>query len=269
MRRFDYTYLKTASYDARLTDSIVRIRALKTQTEAKLRQKTPALTDALQTAANQSSAVHSDVFSHNVTKIAGHEPAENAGYQKALAQVSAHYQEMTLSKELMLTLHETLMHDVPGKPAGMFKFEQNYLRGILPDGSATIQFIPTAPKDTPKAVDAICAAYREAMAAGCEALLVIPVFLLDFLGIHPFIDGNGRISRLLGQLLLLQNGYTLGQYISLEAQIAETKDTYYKVLLASSDGWHENNNDDTPFISYFLAILLRSYLLLDRKLDQA
>lgn len=267
MRRFDYTYLKTASWDDRLTDSIEKIKTLKTQVDAKLKTKPLGTVDALTIRASHESTVHSDVFSNVKTIIKGHEPAENQGYQTVLGKIAAHYDDMTLSRKLILDFHEDLMHDAEGKPAGMFKFEQNYLRGTLPDGSSTIQFIPTSPQATPQAIDAICSAYQSAMADGVEPLLAIPVFLFDFLCIHPFIDGNGRISRLLMQLLLMQTGYTLGRYISLEAQIADTKEAYYQVLMASSEGWHDNNNDDTPFISYFLAVVLRSYLMLDKQLD--
>ena len=143
---------------------------------------------------------------------------------------------------------------------GSFKNVQNYINETKPDGTVVTRFTPIAPYDTPDAVERLCTAYEQAIASEkVDSLILIPVFICDFLCIHPFNDGSGRMSRLLTLLLLYKNGYSVGKYISIERQIEKTKDRYYDVLETSDIGWHEGKNDPTPFIRYMLTVILACY----------
>lgn len=144
--------------------------------------------------------------------------------------------------------------------AGRTKSVQNYISAIYPDGHVEALFTPLAPFETKEALDKICEEYNRVIGnMEVEPLIAIPVFIHDFLCIHPFNDGNGRMSRLLTTLLLYQNGFCVGKYISLEAKIAKNKDSYYKSLNSSQYGWHEGEEDVVPFIKYLLGTILSAY----------
>jgi Fic family protein len=130
----------------------------------------------------------------------------------------------------------------------------------MPDGTKLVRFQPVSAWETPEAVEMLCNEFNEALKdPDMDPLLLMPVFILDFLCIHPFNDGNGRMSRLLTLLLLYKNGYSVGKYISIEKQIEKTKDRYYDVLGLANTGWHEETNDPTPFIRYMLTVILACY----------
>jgi Fic family protein len=144
--------------------------------------------------------------------------------------------------------------------AGRTKTVQNYISAAYPDGRTQILFTPLSPYETPEALDRICEEYNRVIGnLELEPLIAIPVFIHDFLCIHPFNDGNGRMSRLLTTLLLYRSGFYVGKYISLEAKIAGNKDLYYNALLASQNGWHEGEDDPVPFIKYLLGTVLAAY----------
>ena len=144
--------------------------------------------------------------------------------------------------------------------AGRTKTVQNYISATYPDGHTETRFIPLAPYETPDALDRLCAEYNRVIGnLELEPLIAIPVFIHDFLCIHPFNDGNGRMSRLLTTLLLYRSGFFVGKYISLEAKIAKNKDLYYDALSESQDGWHEGTDDSVPFIKYLLGTILAAY----------
>ena len=144
--------------------------------------------------------------------------------------------------------------------AGQTKNVQNYISATYPDGHAEILFTPMAPYETPEALDQICQEYNRVIGNfELEPLIAIPVFIHDFLCIHPFNDGNGRMSRLLTTLLLYRSGFYVGKYISLEAKIAKNKDLYYDALNRSQTGWHEGTEDALPFIKYLLGTILAAY----------
>ena len=127
-------------------------------------------------------------------------------------------------------------------------------------GERFVRFIPTEAWQTPEAIEQICHVLNDALSdPQIDPLLVIPLFILDFLCIHPFSDGNGRMSRLLTLLLLYRSGYIVGKYISLEKAIADSKETYYEALHDSSIGWHERTNDPLPFVRYMLGVIVSSY----------
>ena len=144
--------------------------------------------------------------------------------------------------------------------AGQTKSVQNYISATYPDGHTETLFTPLAPFETPDALDSICNEYNRAIGnLEAEPLILIPVFIHDFLCIHPFNDGNGRMSRLITTLLLYRSGFYVGKYISLEAKIAKNKDLYYDALRQSQTGWHEETEDVVPFIKYLLGTILAAY----------
>ena len=152
--------------------------------------------------------------------------------------------------------------------AGQTKTVQNYISATYPDGHTEVFFTPMAPFETPEALEKICEEYNRVIGnLEVEPLIAIPVFIYDFLCIHPFNDGNGRMSRLLTTLLLYRSGFYVGKYISLEGKIERTKQTYYEVLQNSSAGWATRENDYLPFVTYFLGIVLSCYRELDEKLS--
>ena len=144
--------------------------------------------------------------------------------------------------------------------AGKYKSSPNEIDMVLENGKKVVLFKPLEPYETPDAVERLCDEFDKAINEGIvDSLIIIPNFILDFLCIHPFNDGNGRMSRLLMLLLLYRSGYIVGQYISIEKAIADTKETYYEVLQQSDQNWYEGENDPKPFIKYMLGIILSCY----------
>lgn len=144
--------------------------------------------------------------------------------------------------------------------AGQTKNVQNYINATYADGHTEILFTPLDPYETAEALDKICEEFNKAIGNfELEPLIAIPIFIHDFLCIHPFNDGNGRMSRLLTTLLLYRSGFYVGKYISLEANIAKNKDLYYDALNRSQDGWHEGTEDAMPFVKYILGTILATY----------
>ena len=143
---------------------------------------------------------------------------------------------------------------------GSWKSSENRIEEVDKDGNRKVRFQPVSAFETPEAMERLCRAYQEILSdAQVDPLLVIPMFILDFLCIHPFLDGNGRMSRLLTLLLLYKNGYYVGRYISIEKLIETTKDGYYDALQASSAEWHEGSNDYMPFVTYMLGVITAAY----------
>ena len=184
---------------------------------------------------------------------------EIAGYRDALNLIHESAAEMTLSVNVVLQLHTLLNRFVPGG-GGRWKMGQNDIVERNADGTLRrIRFTPVAPVVTPQAMDDLVRGYALAMEGGHEALVVLPLAILDFLCIHPFTDGNGRVSRLLTLMLLYQADYAVGRYISLERVIEESKETYYEALEASSRGWHQGKHDPHPWLRYSWGVLLAAF----------
>ena len=191
---------------------------------------------------------------------------EIVGYRDVLNTIHENHEYIPVKPSYILQLHRDLMKPAGLSYGGHFKNVQNYISETQADGTAVTRFTPVAPYETESAIEAICAGYGRTLAMeAIDPLILIPVFVCDFLCIHPFNDGNGRMSRLLTLLMLYQNGYDVGKYISLEAQIAKTKDEYYDALQAASDGWHEMRNDVLPFIRYMLQVILACYMELESR----
>lgn len=185
---------------------------------------------------------------------------EIAGYRDVLSTIHESYDYIPPRSSMILQLHRDLYKFTGSSIGGNYKNIDNVIAEEHADGTKTVRFQPVPAWETPEYVNAICAAYDNALHDGeIDALALIPMFILDFLCIHPFNDGNGRMSRLLTLLLLYRAGYTVGKYISIEKLIADSKETYYEVLQESSCDWHEGKNDYAPFVRYMLGIVVAAY----------
>lgn len=185
---------------------------------------------------------------------------EIAGYRDVLSTIHKSYEYIPPRPSLILQLHRDL-YKFSGKTyGGNYKSSDNVIAEDHEDGTRTIRFLPVPAWETPDAMQRLCDEFDRAQNdAELDPLVVIPMFILDFLSIHPFSDGNGRMSRLLTLLLLYRAGYLVGKYISLERLIADSKETYYEVLQESSYDWHEGKNDYAPFVRYMLGIVVAAY----------
>lgn len=185
---------------------------------------------------------------------------EIAGYRDVLSLIHENFDVLPLTQNYILQLHKIMYSHMNNPMAGRTKNVQNYMSVTYRDGHTEILFTPLAPFETPAALDRICEEYNRVIGnMELEPLLAIPLFIHDFLCIHPFNDGNGRMSRLLTTLLLYRSGFYVGKYISLEAKIAQNKELYYRALAQSQDGWQEGKEDILPFIKYLLGIILSAY----------
>ncbi len=185
---------------------------------------------------------------------------EIAGYRDVLGIIHESFDAIPITQNYILQLHKILYSHMNNPLAGRTKNVQNYITSTYPDGHTEVLFTPLAPYETPEALDRICEEYNRVIGnMELEPLIAIPVFIHDFLCIHPFNDGNGRMSRLLTTLLLYRSGFYVGKYISLEAKIAKNKDLYYEALSASQNGWHEGKDDPVPFIKYLLGTIIAAY----------
>lgn len=196
----------------------------------------------------------------NKTTPKGRSEREIAGYRDVLNTVHENYDYIPVRPGMILQLHRDLYKFSNSAIGGSFKNSDNIIAEELPDGTKRVRFQPVPAWETTEAMDALCNALQEAsMDPELDPLLLMPMFILDFLCIHPFNDGNGRMSRLLTLLLLYRSGYFVGKYISIERLIADSKETYYEVLQESSTGWHEGENDYLPFVRYMLGVVIAAY----------
>ena len=194
---------------------------------------------------------------------------EIAGYRDVLATIHESHDYIPPRPSVILQLHRDLYKYSGKSIGGSFKNSDNVIAEELPDGQQIVRFKPVPAWETPEAITALCSDFQETMQdAELDPLLLIPIFILDFLCIHPFNDGNGRMSRLLTLLLLYRSGYIVGKYISIEKLISDTKETYYEALQASSYNWHEGTNDYAPFVTYMLGILVAAYRDFESRIER-
>ena len=185
---------------------------------------------------------------------------EIAGYREVLATIHESYEYITPRPTIILQLHRDLYSYSQGNIDGTYKNSDNVIAETDAEGHQKARFIPVPAFQTAEAIDELCAHFLEAWEANLiDKLILIPMFILDFLCIHPFNNGNGRMSRLLTLLLFYKAGYIVGKYVSMEMLIEKTKETYYEALQASSFGWHEGENSYKPFVKYYLGIMLKAY----------
>ena len=272
MRNFNYSSIKDQKWDSEILGLIAAIYKEAGKQEMYLKQRPEELEKLVEIAKIQSTeasnAIEGIVTTNTRIKQLVAEKTtprnrneqEIAGYRDVLAIIHESFDAIMISQNYILQLHKILYSQMNNPLAGRTKNVQNYISATYPDGSTKILFTPLAPYETPKALDAICDEYNRVIGnMELEPLIAIPVFIHDFLCIHPFNDGNGRMSRLLTTLLLYRSGFYVGKYISLEAKIAKNKDLYYEALQASQDGWLEGKEDPVPFIKYLLGTILAAY----------
>ena len=185
---------------------------------------------------------------------------EIAGYRDVLELIHENYENMDIKPNIILQMHKYLYKYSSKSIGGKFKDAENAIEEIDENGNRKIRFKPVSAFETPRAIDELCSSYNyEIQREIIDPLILIPIFILDFLSIHPFNDGNGRMSRLLTLLLLYKSGYIVGKYISIEKIVENTKETYYDTLQQSSIKWHENKNNYEFFVEYYLGIILSAY----------
>ena len=193
---------------------------------------------------------------------------EIAGYRDVLSLIHENYNFIDITQNTILQLHRDLYKYTGYSYGGKFKNSQNYIEEENEKGEKKIRFTPLSPVETPIAIEDLCKNYNELVNnESCDLLVLIPIFILDFVSIHPFNDGNGRMSRLLTLLLLYKANYLVGKYISIEKIIEETKDSYYDTLEKSSVKWHDNENDYSYFVEYYLGIILNAYKEFDSRIN--
>ena len=272
MRRFEYGRIQSLSWDMDILSLIAGIYRANGKEEVLLSQS-PAILDSLIELAKVQSTEASNAIEGIVTTSTrlrqlvadkttprNRDEQEIMGYRDALNVIHESYDSIALSRNHILQLHKILYNYQFNTRGGQLKSVQNYISATYPDGRTEVLFTPLAPYETAEALDKICAEYNRVVGNGeVEPLLAIPIFIHDFLCIHPFNDGNGRMSRLLTTLLLYRSCFMVGKYVSLEAKIARHKDMYYAALRESSDTWYDESSCPIPFIRYWLQMLLAAY----------
>ena len=272
MRQFDYAALKAAKWDAEVVNYLSAIHEQKGKQELYLKQNAEVLERLVEIAKVQSTESSNEIEGIRTTETRlkqlmadkttprNRDEKEIAGYRDALNLVHESFEYIPITPNYILQLHKIMFSHSDSSFGGQFKNVQNYISATDGDGRRYTLFTPLAPWETPEAITQICDAYNQAVSEGVvDPLILIPTFIHDFLCIHPFIDGNGRMSRLLTTLLLYRSGYYVGRYISLEKKIAGSKDLYYDALSLSQSGWHEGKDDPTSFIKYILGTIISAY----------
>ena len=272
MRDFNYTKIRDSKWDSELLGLIAAIYKEAGKQEMYLKQRPEELDKLVEIAMIQSTEASNAIegivttntrirqLVQEKTMPRNRNEQEIAGYRDALAIIHESFDTIPITQNYILQLHKVLYNHMNNPAAGRTKTVQNYISASYPDGRTVTLFTPLSPFETPGAIDRICEEYNRVIGnLELEPLIAIPVFIHDFLCVHPFNDGNGRMSRLLTTLLLYRNGFFVGRYISLEAKIARNKDLYYEALSASQEGWHEGKDDPVPFIKYLLGTILSAY----------
>ena len=278
MHIFDYSYLKDSLLPAKLVNLTSNISALRILSSERRSRFTRAYSELERIAkiesVKASNAIEGIVTTdarlaelmQDATSPLNHTEAEIAGYRDALNEIHTNSQLHDFTESDIMGLHGLLIrHAAPSAGTG-YKTEDNVIAERMPDGRRVVRFSPVSAAETPEAMKQLILAYMEARDdAEINKMLLIPCVILDFLCIHPFADGNGRMSRLLTLLLLYRNGYDAGKYISFEQRINMDKGGYYEALRKSSEGWHANENSPFPFMINFLMTLYGCYEELDRR----
>lgn len=272
MRQFNYSLIKDQKWDSELLGLIAAIYREVGKQEMYLKQRPQELEKLVEIAKIQSTEASNAIegivttstrirqLVEEKTTPKNRDEQEIAGYRDVLEIIHESFDAIPITRNYILQLHKILYSHMNNPIAGRTKTVQNYISATYPDGHTETLFIPLAPYETPEALDRICEEYNRVIGnMELEPLIAIPIFIHDFLCIHPFNDGNGRMSRLLTTLLLYRSGFYVGKYISLEAKIAKNKDLYYDALATSQNGWHEGQDDPIPFVKYLLGTILSAY----------
>ena len=278
MKIYDYSFLKDMRVPTKFLSMTSAIYSLKAMEDDKKKDYPDIFTNLQKIAIVQSvkgsNAIEGivttdkrieEIVNQNSNPL-NHTEKEILGYKDALFLVHTNYSEISLSVDAIKNLHRIMLEHTELTHRGDFKKEDNVIRERFSDGSTRIRFVPVKASDTEKAMEELIYAYMDARDdSEINQLLLIPCVILDFLCIHPFQDGNGRMSRLLSLFLMYKNGFDVSKYISFEEQINLSKGSYYEAIRQSSIDWHENKNDYIPFMENFLFTLYLCYKELDKR----
>lgn len=277
MKYFDYSKLKKRKWPKEVVNYVGLIHEFKGRQQMFLKQKPEELETLVEIAKRQSTEASNEIegikttdsrlikLMNDKTTPKNRNEKEIKGYRSVLNIIHESYEHILINKNYILQLHKELYQfDDEISYGGKFKNSQNYIE----DENKNVIFEPLQPYETPGGIESLCEQYDKAINLyGIDPLIAIPVFIHDFLCIHPFNDGNGRMSRLLTTLLLYKSGFYVGRYVSLEKKIQISKEDYYDALGESSKKWKEDKNDDTPFIKYLLGIILAAYRDFESRVD--
>lgn len=268
MRYFNYSKFKEKKWTKEVVNYIGLIHEFKGRQQLYLNQKPEELTKLVELAKRQSTEASNEIegikttdarlikLLNDKTTPRNRNEKEILGYRNALSLVHESFEYIPIRPNYVLQLHKEMYKFMDTSYGGKYKDTQN----VIEDEEHNVIFQPLLPFEVPIAMESLCEEYDKAVHDyNIDPLIMIPVFIHDFLCIHPFNDGNGRMSRLLTTLLLYKSGYVVGRYISLEKKIQDTKNEYYDALAQSSFLWHEEQNDETPFIEYLLGTILAAY----------
>lgn len=280
MRIFNYSAIKDQKWDSEILGLIAAIYKEAGKQELFLKQKPEELEKLVEIAKIQSTEASNAIegivttstrirqLVEEKTMPKNRDEQEIAGYRDVLSIIHESYDTIPITRNYILQLHKILYSHINNPIAGQTKNVQNYISATYPDGHIQVLFTPLSPYETPEAIDRICEEYNRVIGnMELEPLIAIPVFIHDFLCIHPFNDGNGRMSRILTTLLLYRSGFYVGRYISLESKIAKNKNLYYDALAESQVGWHKGTEDVVPFIKYILGTILSAYKDFEDRMD--
>ena len=272
MRSFNYSAFKEQKWDSGILGLIAAIYKEAGKQEQYLKQRPQEMEKLVEIAKIQSTEASNAIegivttntrikqLVEEKTTPRNRDEQEIAGYRDVLNVIHESFDAIPITQNYILQIHKMLYSHMNNPLAGRTKSMQNYISAAYPDGHTEILFTPLAPYETSESLDRICEEYNRVIGnLEVEPLIIIPIFIHDFLCIHPFNDGNGRMSRLLTTLLLYQNVFYIGKYISLEAKISKNKDLYYSAMSQSQTGWHEGKEDALPVIKYILGTILASY----------
>jgi len=272
MKIFSYSQYANISWDNEILAYISQIHEYKgrlTNIELNNKSKIDKLIDIAKIQSTEASNKIEGIIttSTRIKKICENKTAprtrdekEILGYRDVLNTIHENYAYIPIKSSYILQLHGDLYKFSEKSIGGKYKNVQNYISETRVDGSSFVRFQPLEPYETPDAMDKLCEEYNIAISKNdVDSLILIPIFILDFLCIHPFNDGNGRMSRLLTLLLLYKQDYNVGKFVSIEKIIEETKDKYYEALQSSSTNWVDGTNNPTAFIKYMLSIILKAY----------
>ena len=276
MRNFNYSKIKDIKWDSEILSLVASIYRYQGKQELYRKQRPNELEKLIDIAKIQSTESSNKIEGIVTTSVRlkqlleekttprNRNEQEIVGYRDVLDIIHENFDVIPISRNYILQMHKILYSHMNNPLAGKTKNVQNYISATYPDGHSEVLFTPLSPFETPGALDLICDEYNRVIGNfEVEPIIMIPIFIHDFLCIHPFNDGNGRLSRLLTTLLLYKNGFYVGRYISLESLIARDKAAYYEALNKAGVNWHDGNEDIVPFIKYLLGIILAAYKAFD------
>ncbi|MDY6231640.1 MAG: Fic family protein [Peptostreptococcus porci] len=272
MRNFNYSLIRNKKWDSEVLGLVAAIYRYQGRQELYLKQKPKELNKLIEIAKIQSTEASNEIEGIVTTSVRlkqlveekttprNRDEQEIAGYRDVLNIVHDNFDAIPITKNYILQMHKIMYSHMNNPLAGQTKNVQNYISANYPDGHTEVLFTPVSPFETPKALENICNEYNKVIGnLEVDPLIAIPIFIHDFLCIHPFNDGNGRMSRLLTTLLLYRSGFYVGRYISLEALIAKNKSEYYSTLGRAGKKWHDGEADILPFMKYMLGTILSAY----------